>query len=102
MKKSSRFICLISLASGLLTHCTQSVRPYSNKREAARVDAREEGQTIEQLAYEDGKQAGQADRALGDPDSYRRHSPMYTPATEKAYADGYRDGYNPSGQAGAP
>ena len=101
MNKSLHFIWLLCLSLGL-SHCAQSVRPYSDKREAARIDARETGQSIEQLAYEDGKQAGQADRALGDPDNYRRHSPMYTPATEKAYADGYRDGYNPPGAEIAP
>lgn len=81
-----------------LSHCSQSVRPYSEKREAARIEAREQGQSLDQLIYEEGRQAGQRDRTLSDPDSYRRHSPLFTPATEKAFADGYRDGYG-SGDA---
>ena len=78
-----------------LSHCSHSVRPYSDKREEARVEKRDVEQTEQQIIYAEGKQAGQSDRARGDPDNYRRHSPMYTPATEKAYADGYREGYNP-------
>ena len=83
-----------------LSHCAQSVRPYSGKREAVRVEARDVEQTAGQIVFDEAKLAGQTDRSIGDPDNYRRHSPMYTPATEKAYADGYHEGYNPPGMTG--
>ena len=88
------------LLSLCLAHCAHSVKPYSDKREASRATAHEMVQTDEQFAFADGRQAGQRDVALGDRDSYRRHSPMYTPATENAYADGYHEGYG--GTTAAP
>ena len=78
----------------LLVSC-KSVRPYSEKREQQRVEQRDEVQTAAQVLFEEGKQAGQRDKALGDPNNYHRHSPLYTPATEAAFADGYREGYGP-------
>lgn len=76
----------------LLSSC-KSVRPYSDKREKQRVEQRDEAQTAAQAVFEDGKQAGQRDKSLGEPNNYHRHSPYYTPATEAAFADGYREGY---------
>lgn len=99
--KPVRLLALISIVV-CLSQCSHSVRPYSDKREQSRVEKRDVEQTEQQIIHDEGKQAGQSDRARGDPDNYRRHSPMYTPATEKAYADGYREGYNPTGAANEP
>ncbi|MBX7210050.1 MAG: hypothetical protein K1X78_17160 [Verrucomicrobiaceae bacterium] len=87
-------IFTITTAALLLSQCSHSVKPYSSKQEARRVEAREAETTMEQLVFKDGKEAGQADKASGGPDSYRRHSPLYTPHTERAFADGYREGYH--------
>ena len=86
----------------LLAQCAHKVKPYTSQQEARRVEAREVEQTGEQLAFGDGKEAGRRDRSAGDPDNYRRHSPMYRPATEKAFADGYREGYQSIAAPGDP
>ncbi len=96
--KHSRLLAVIPVTL-VLSHCANSVRPYSDKREQSRTEVRDVQQTAAQFAFEDGKQAGQTDRAHGDPDNYRRHSPMYAPATERAYADGYREGYGSASPA---
>lgn len=89
--KPSIFLALVSPA--LLISSCKSVRPYSDKREQQRVEQRDEAQTAAQAIFEEGKQAGQRDKALGEPNNHHRHSPLYTPSTEAAFADGYREGY---------
>lgn len=97
-----RPLLALAFISTSLSNCSHSVRPYSDKREAARVEGREVMQSAGQLAFDEGRVDGQSDRSNGEPDNYRRHSPMYTPATEKAYADGYREGYQSSAAATEP
>lgn len=75
--------------------CAHRVKPYTTKQEQAKVETQQVELSGMQLAFADGKESGERDRMAGDPDNYRRHSPLYRPATEKAFADGYREGFRP-------
>lgn len=86
------------LASIVLSSCAHSVKPYSAEQEKWRADVREGQQTELRRLYEQGLHDGRSDAAEHQGP---RHV-AYVTAAEKAYGDGYREGYGAAGTAGEP
>lgn len=84
--------------SVMLSNCTQSVRPYSAEQEKQRTETREDRQTDLRRVYQQGLDDGRSDAAEHQGP---RHV-AYVTAAEKAYGDGYRDGYSAAANANEP
>jgi hypothetical protein len=91
--KLPRFLSSV-LASIVLSSCASAVKPYSSEQEAWRVDVREGQQSELRRLYEQGLHDGRFDAAEHQGP---RHV-AYVTAAEKAYGDGYREGYGAAGE----
>lgn len=73
----------LALASG----CAQT-------REVAEIMTAPAGASDEsERAYDDGYRIGRRDAQREQPADYTRYAERYTPATERSFSTGFRDGY---------
>ena len=95
MKTPLPFLLPLALA---LTQCTW-LRPPADpsKVEPLVAQERAEGKEREHQAYENGKADGAADAARGDIKNHKAHSERFTPSTERAYQEGYMEGFGKGG-----
>ncbi len=104
---------LATLSPFLLCQCyvtTQPMgtggRPYSQQQSAYQSNVRAYDQGLIQRTYEEGIRSGQIDQRGRQTPDHRRYAGRYNASTEKAFADGYQQGFynnqSPYQQPGRP
>lgn len=82
------------------------MRSYPPQQSAYQSDVRASNQSLIQQAYEDGIRSGQIDRGSRQSPDYRRYATRYNASTQRAFSDGYQQGYqgtqSPYQQPGRP
>lgn len=102
---------LILFPALLLCHCVaggpswprRSANPYSPEREAFRISQHERADAVLRATFERGVEDGRLDASQGrPPDPGSRAAAYPDPASRKAYADGYRQGFSPPPNSSPP